>query len=358
MTDFDDPFVTNEDSLSVNLEQGNGALVARPRVMLPLGLLAVAFVGMTLPWVVIRPLGENKSHYNITDVPGGLGIAWTLALVAIPGVALLFVGRRSGLVTLSVVVGVLGWMATISGLLLGVITSLLPSLDVAGVDLTKAQAGQGIGVPITVLASLALGVMAVHSLSRSVVSPSRILIPLFPPLILVPLILIGVNHHLVWLSLGSSEVGYGADLPGDALYGSGLLIVAIWVSVGIWIISLVIQKRSVMLFGSVLTLIVGGVSTVYSALVWVGGKAVTWLLPDAADRWTSVEVETPLVITLICGIMSIAASLMGLSPKISGRIIDTNALANLGQKRVSWNSLVGALLLCACLVVIIARIVK
>lgn len=354
--EFDDPFaVTATEPTSGRRESVVNPV--RPRALLPISLVLVAFVGMTLPWVVFRPLGKERLNYNVTDVPGGLGIAWTLGLVALPGLVLLLVGKRSGLVTLAVAVGVLGWMATISALLLGVITSLLPSLDIVGIDLTKTQVGQGVGVPITVVSSLVLGVMAIQSLVRDEARQERVRIPVLPILLLIPLILIGVNHHLGWLSLGSDDVGYRAELPGDSLYGSGLLLVSIWLGVGAWVISVVLQRRAVMLFSSILTLVVGAVSALYSSLIWIGGKAVTWLLPDSVDQWTSVEIQTPLIVTFVCGVLCVLASIAGVFPAISNRYFETSTDASLGQTRVSWNTISGSLLILGCIALTIVRIV-
>jgi len=360
MMDADDPFGGSDlvSSSGMTIASVKDVGPVRPRVLLPLGLLLTALVAMTLPWVVIRPLGDDRYRYNVTDIPGGIGIAWTLILVAIPGLILMGFGKRSGLVVMAMSAGVLGWMATISGLLLGVITSLLPSLDLAGLDLTKAQVGQGIGVPITVMASLVLGVLAVHQLTRDEVRRDIVRIPVLPLLLLAPLILIGVNHHVEWLSLGTDESQFRAQLPGDSLYGSGILLVMTWFAVGTWIIAIVIQKRAVMLFGSLISVVVGAVSAIYAALVWIGGNAVSWLLPDSVDKWTSVKIEPALYVTLVSGILCVAASFVGFFPQISGKVMETQATRALGDRKASWNSIAGVGLILACITVTVLRAVR
>lgn len=355
MSISDDPFV-----LDTPVQSTEGATWVsdspRPRLLLPLGLLMVTLVGTSLPWVVIRPLGERRYRYNVTDLPGGMGIVLTLVFLAVPGLILVMVGKRVGLTVVALAAGVFGWMATISGLLLGFITSLLPSLDVLGLDLTKAQAGQGIGVPVTVLASLILGVTAIRALSLDGPRPVKVRIPILPIGLMALLILLGVNHHVEWLSLGSSEADLKAQLPGDALYGSGLVLVAVWIGVGVSIISLVIQKRVVMVFNSVLCLIVGAFSAVYAGLVWIGGKTASWLIPESLEGWSSVKVEPALYLTLGGGIFLFGLSFVGLFPFMTQRSVERSTTQKIGSRNYSWSSIFGGAMILGSVVSVIVRI--
>lgn len=175
------------------------------KVLLPLSLLMLCLYGATMPWVLIRPLSASIRTFNITDVPGGIGILWTVIFLSIPGIVLLLLRKQSGLFVVGLAAGVLGWMGTVLGLLLGVITSIIPSIDLAGIDMAKAQAGQGPGVPVTVLASVILGIIVLQRMNSGEQIGPKISVPVVPLVALVPLVLLAINHHVKWLSLGVEE---------------------------------------------------------------------------------------------------------------------------------------------------------
>jgi hypothetical protein len=137
-----DPFATwsefGDTDIAVNQKNLTTAPASQVKVLLPLSLLMLCIYGATMPWVLIRPFSASIRTYNITDVPGGIGILWTVICLSIPGIVLLLFRKQSGLFVVGLAAGVLGWMGTVLGLLLGVITSIIPSIDLAGIDMAKA----------------------------------------------------------------------------------------------------------------------------------------------------------------------------------------------------------------------------
>lgn len=327
------------------------------RSVLPISLLVLCFTGATMPWVLFRPLGDERRGFNVTDVPGGMGIIWTLVLLAVPGFILFVAGRRSGLILMALAGGMLGWMATISGLLLSVITSILPSFKLAGIDLTKTQVGQGQGVPVTMLASLILGFIAIQSLQRGESNATSFRVPVAPILALTPLVLLAVNHHTEWLELGSEDTAVAAAIPGDSLYGSGLLLVGLWIAVGIWIIALVLRQRLVYVFAAALSAIVGGVSLVYSVLVWLGGKALGWLMPQSVEGWSSLRVAPGLYVTLISALLLLGVSAATFAPSTTEKSVQVNTAASLGARTARTSDIVGVAILFLVIVYAVVRVV-
>lgn len=357
MTDpFADPFSDTVATTSV------ASVGAAPdgrvrRSVLPVSLLVVCFTGATMPWVLFRPFGDERRGFNVTDVPGGMGIMWTLVLLAVPGFALFMAGRRSGLIVMALAGGMLGWMATISGLLLGLISSILPSFELAGLDLTKTQVGQGQGVPVTVLASLVLGFIAIQSLQRDESDAKSVRVPVVPVLALVPLVLLAVNHHTEWLELGNEDTAIVAAVPGDSLYGSGLLLVGLWIAVGTWIIALVLRQRLVYVFAAALSAIVGGVSFVYSVLVWLGGKTLVWLMPQSVEGWSSLRVAPGLYVTLVSALLLLGVSLVTFAPSMVEKSVQVNTAASIGDRTARTTDIVGAVILFLFLVYVVVRVV-
>ena len=256
-----DPFSTWSDvgDTSTGIDFGNMASAdATPlKIFLPLSLLMLSIYGATMPWVLIRPFSASIRSYNITDVPGGIGILWTVIFLSIPGIILLLFRKPSGLFVVGLAAGVLGWMGTVLGLLLGVITSIIPSIDLAGIDMAKAQAGQGPGVPITVLGSVILGILVLQRMNSGEQIGPKISVPVVPLVALVPLVLLAINHHVEWLTLGVEGGGFRASLPGDALYGSGILLAGMWLAIASWIMALVMKSRIVVVICGILSVLVG-----------------------------------------------------------------------------------------------------
>ena len=344
-----DPFSTWSDvgDTSTGIDFGNTASAdATPlKIFLPLSLLMLSIYGATMPWVLIRPFSASIRTYNITDVPGGIGILWTVILLSIPGIILLLFRKPSGLFVVGLAAGVLGWMGTVLGLLLGVITSIIPSIDLAGIDMAKAQAGQGPGVPITVLGSVILGIIVVQRMNSGEQIGPKISVPVVPLVALVPLVLLAINHHVKWLSLGVEGGGFRAEIPGDALYGSGLLLAGMWLAIASWIMALVMKSRIVVVICGILSVLVGVTCVFYSVAVWVGGKALGWIIPSSVGDWSSVKVEMALYLSLGGGVVLFVAGICSLIPAISNKSVSLSTDVDISKKRFFVSEVVGAIII-------------
>ena len=344
-----DPFSTWSDfgdtDIAVNQKNLTTAPASQMKVLLPLSLLMLCLYGATMPWVLIRPLSASIRSYNITDVPGGIGILWTVIFLSIPGIILLLLRKPSGLFVVGLAAGVLGWMGTVLGLLLGVITSIIPSIDLAGIDMAKAQAGQGPGVPITVLGSVILGIIVVQRMNSGEQIGPKISVPVVPLVALIPLVLLAINHHVKWLSLGVEGGGFRAEIPGDSLYGSGLLLAGMWLAIASWIMALVMKSRIVVVICGVLSVLVGVTCVFYSVAVWVGGKALGWIIPSSVGDWSSVKVEMALYLSLGGGVVLFVAGVCSLIPAISNKSVSLSTDVDISKKRFFVSEVIGAIII-------------
>ena len=344
-----DPFSTWSDfgdtDIAVNQKNLTTAPASQMKVLLPLSLLMLCIYGATMPWVLIRPLSASIRSYNITDVPGGIGILWTVIFLSIPGIILLLLRKPSGLFVVGLAAGVLGWMGTVLGLLLGVITSIIPSIDLAGIDMAKAQAGQGPGVPITVLGSVILGIIVVQRMNSGEQIGPKISVPVVPLVALIPLVLLAINHHVKWLSLGVEGGGFRAEIPGDSLYGSGLLLAGMWLAIASWIMALVMKSRIVVVICGILSALVGVTCVFYSLAVWVGGKALGWIIPSSVGDWSSVKVEMALYLSLGGGVVLFVAGICSLIPAISNKSVSLSTDVDISKKRFFVSEVIGAIII-------------
>lgn len=292
------------------------AEVRQPRLLLPVALALTVIRGSTLPWVKIRTFSGNERNYDLTDVKGGVAIVVTISFVVMIGVIVGVFKRLTGMTIMSLGVAALGWMAAISGMLLTILYSLIPSVNVAGLDLARATLSQGSGVVVTVIASLVLAFMVVRQLEPvSSYAPSTRIAAL-PIIILIPIVVITISMNAEWLRLGSDDASAQALIAGDSLYGSGLVVLGLWLSVGLWIGALMINRPLVIKFACGLTFLVAVIVEMYALLVWAGGNAIDWLVPAKLERWTTVSMEPQLFIVLIFAGLVAMMSILGFVPRI------------------------------------------
>ena len=344
---FGDPFDEESSPQDVGRTEVNSvkSSEAGTQVLLPIALCVVVFVGSLMPWVVVRPFTDTRTNYNLTDIAGGIGVLLTAALFVIVGAITLGFKHRVGLTIMSIAAGTLGWMATISGMLLGVVGSLLPSIKVAGIDLTKAQVGQGPGVAVSIVASLLLGILCVRRFEPiSTLSPS-IGIRILPILAIVPLIALAVNHHAGWLVLGSEKAGWTAEVPGDSFYGSGIVLLLIYFCAGMWFVTFIVRTRILTICTSALSVLIAAVCGLYAVFVWVGGKALKWLIPSSIEGWSTVSNEMPLYLSFIGSIVLLVVAIIGFIPQVSTKTFDLGSRVNIKSSKLSGADTAGVALL-------------
>ena len=327
------------------------------RVLLPIALALLVYFGTTLPWIVVRPFASERRTYNLIDVKGGQGVVISLLIVSLIGACIAPAKRRVGLTILGVSACATGWLAAISGLMFGVVGSLIPSIDIAGIDLGKAQVGQGFGVVVTVVGALFLGMLVIRGfepLSR--MTPNRQLLVL-PLIAAAALTLITVNYHTAWLRIESVNGDYGGDIPGDALFGSGLVLVLLYAVLGMWFLAVLVRTRSMVVATSVVSIFIAIACLTYAAIVWIGGTSLKWLLPSSADDWTSISVRPALYVAVLGGLMLFVVSILGFVPNLSSSTVKINQGLKVGGKNFFVSDLLATVLVVTmCLTVLIAKL--
>lgn len=321
-------------------------------ILLPLSLALVVYVGALMPWVVVRPLNQTANTFNLTDVPGGIGILVTSVVFVVTGAILLGFKKRVGLVLISLSVICISWMATISGLLLGVVGSLIPSIKVLGIDLAKAQVGQGTGVAVSLVAGLLLGMLTIRKYEPISNFSPGFNIRILPIIAIIPLLVVTVNFHSPWLVLGNDETALGAEIPGDSLYGSGLLLLLMYLGMGMWFLALIVRTRLMNVWASIVSGTIASICGMFALFVWIGGKTLQWLLPGSLDKWTSISSEPPLFITLVAASLLFVLSIAGFFPQVEEKSIGVGNDATIASRKISMSDLVGTLVIFATILII------
>jgi hypothetical protein len=330
--------------------------VSQPRLLLPVMLAVSAIQGSLLPWVTIREFNGDAHTYNLLDVKAGTSILITISALAIVGALVSVFKRITGLTIMSLAIASLGWMAAISGALLGILGSLLPSVNIAGLDLTRASVGQGSGVTITIVASFSLAFIIVRQLPPLDMYSPKTHLSLLPLIALLPLIFIAINMHSEWMILGSQETSYQAIIAGDSLYGSGLLVLVLWMNVGTWIAAVIIQKSLVAKFAGLISILVSIVVAAYAVFLWVGGNALSWLIPSNVDEWAKVSIKP---ITYLVGLSAISLLVIGFLsflPAVQGKSLGIAERGKIRNTRVHTSDLTASVLAAVILIGAIYRL--
>lgn len=317
---------------------------SQTRLLLPIALAAAVLRGTSMPWITVRTFSGNERVYNLSDLRGGIAVVMTVALFVLIGAVIAIFKRMTGMTIMSLSVATLGWMAAISGMLLTLLWSLIPSINVAGLDLAKATLSQGSGVAVTVVASLGLAFMVVRQLEplRSYAPTTDI--PIVPIIGLLPAVVIAVLMHSAWLTLGTDTSTVQVKIAGDALYGSGLVVLGLWLSVGLWIGAIMVSRSLMIAIASALSAVVSIVVVMYALFVWSGGRLLDWLVPSRLGDWTAVTAEPQLYIVLVSSAVALGASVIGLFPKMQLIRLSIGSMVR-GKSGVYCSDVAGAAIL-------------
>ena len=312
-----------------------------PRPYLPIALSLLVLRGGLLPWVIVRPFSGSEHRYNLTDVRGGIGIIMTVVVFVIIGALVTFFRRITGLTIMSIAVAMLGWMAAISGILLGVIMSLIPSFQVAGLNLTRSTASQGSGVVVSVIASLALAFIVVRHLEPINNYSQSNRIALLPLVAMLPAVVLAVMMHSEWMRIGNAGEQVEAIIAGDSLYGSGLVVLVVWLVIGLWISALVLQRSIAARIAGVVSIVVSLVVAMYAIFLWLGGKALWWLLPQKAENWVSISVAPALFVVMAASAALFLAGIMSFFVAISNKGIEISEQRTMVARSFYTSDLLG-----------------
>ena len=107
-----------------------------------------------------------------------------------------------------------------------------------------------------------------------------------------------------------------SDLAGDALYGSGLVVLGLWLSIGLWIGALMVNRSLMISIASALSVIISLIVGMYAVFMWTGGRLLDWLIPAKLEDWAAVEVKPQLYLVLVSCLAMLIISTFGLIPRM------------------------------------------
>jgi hypothetical protein len=309
-----------------------------------------------MPWITVRTFSGNERVYNLSDIRGGIAVLMTVVFVVLAGAIVGIFKRLTGMTIMSLGVATLGWTAAISGMLLTILWSLIPRVNVAGLDLAKATLSQGPGVVVTVVASLSLAFTVVRQLEPFRTYTPSTSVPGLPIAALVPMAAIAVTMSSEWIRLGTEGSAVQAQVAGDALYGSGLVVLGVWLSVGLWIGALMVNRSLVISVASGLTVVISLVVAMYAMFVWAGGSLMNWIVPAKLERWTAVSVEPQLYIVLVSSFLALVVAILGFFSKMQNLRFTLGERAP-GLSKLYYSDVVGGVILLAVLVSVVWQLV-
>jgi hypothetical protein len=212
-------------------------------------------------------------------------------------------------------------------------------------------------VVVTVVAALFLGLLVIRQFEPlSSMTPNWNLLML-PLIAAVALTLITVNYHTAWLRLESVNGEYGGDIPGDALFGSGLVLVLLYAVMGMWFLAMLVRTQLMLLTTATLSILIAVACLAYASIVWIGGTSLKWLLPSNAEEWASIDVKPALYVAVIGGVVLLGVSILGFVPNFAASTFKINRGITVGERNYFVSDLLAvALILIVGLTVLVAKL--
>lgn len=288
-----------------------------------------------LPWVRYRLPGLTSAELSFVELSGGKIYAGFFVVFALLGVLLASLKQRLGVLIICFSVGMVGWLAGMAALIIGIVRSLIPAIPIPGVDISRSLLGQGSGVVLAIFASILVSVEILGH-AKSDRNPSDREFNLMAIISLLLTVGLSVLNHTEWLVVSSSKFSDLIAISGDNIFGSVVVAVITWCCVAVAAGELIGVNRITTRVVSFALLICGIVKLLQAVVVWGGASLFKFLIPNSigefADPQMKLSFWLSLVVALVCvvlGILGITREsfLESVAPTTLLRSIPTAALA-------------------------------
>ena len=312
MIEFDDleevsearkPSVSSTEGRELKVKSSNADLVL---LSAALAVVASAF----LPWLVVRIPGKKSTTFKLVEMSGGRILFGLSASLVVLGLALLW--RFHSLARFLLVVGasLVGWLAGIGLIALGLIRGLLPSLTVLGIDLSRSLIGPSYGV---ILAFIGVNLIGIQLIARTA-SVAHLKSQLSITILIASLLLFGF-HQMTWAVVDLNSNAGQIIITGDSLFGALIVFLCIWSSALLSAVGFV-KSNQVLIRLAAIALIFASIIKLFQIIILWGGRGLlTLLLPNKVDSAIFVDLRWPVYLTAFASLMFIA---LGLFVSIAG----------------------------------------
>jgi len=258
-----------------------------------------------LPWLVIRLPNRESETFTLVEMTGGRFFTGLAASLCVIGFVLQWRVPLLGKALMMTGASLIGWLAGIGLLALGLLRGLLPSLTVLGIDLSRSLLGPSYGV---LLAFAGVNLAGIRLVSRFTVSKrldSRLSV-----ILLILSLLVFALHQTVWAVANLGDVTGRIVVTGDSLFGSLLVTLAIWTAVVLASLGFIRNHHTFVRLAAIALLIASLVKLLQTIVIWSGRGLLRLLLPSRVESAVNVDIRWTVYLSAVLALTSIVLSIL------------------------------------------------
>ena len=331
MSEFDDVAITRT---ATSAEVRVASRRVRPAHDIVLAAAAVAVLATAfLPWLIVRIPGRNSSTFSLVELTGGRFLTGLTASLCAIGIVLQWRFARLSRALIVVGASLVGWLAGIGLLALGLVRGLLPSLSVLGIDLSRSLLGPTYGLLLAFagITLIGLRIATREHVVRRLESRTSLVV-------MAVSILLFAFHQSVWLIADVGDSTSGLVVTGDSLFGSLPFSLGIWAALVLSALAFFRNRHALIRLAAIALLVASLIKLLQTTVVWSGRGLLELLLPSSVEsalnldlRWTIFLSVVLALIGIVLGIFAIAAGDRPIGrialPHLLPSIIGTHATA-------------------------------
>lgn len=302
MSEFDEVPSSDDSSLSL-AKVSSGSLKSR-RVLtdffLPLTALTVV-ASAFLPWLIIRLPNQQSTTFTLVNLTGGRVFTGVAASLSAIGLAFYWRFPKLGRALLAIGAALIGWLAGLGLLALGLLRGLLPGLTILGIDISRSLIGPTVGAFLAFAGVNLIGVRLFVENNSGERLKSRISL-----LVLISSLLLFVMHQSTWVVADLVEAKGRVTVTGDALFGALLVTISLWISVVLTVIGVIKANQLFVRIAATSLLFAAVIKLIQTIIVWSGRGLIRLIIPSRIESAVNIEILWTVHFTAGLALISIA----------------------------------------------------
>ncbi len=305
MSEFDIVSPSGDSSLPLtkDIERKSKLVPARSDYFLPLTVVTVVACAF-LPWLVIRLPNQQSTTLSLVDMTGGrvfTGLAVSMTAV---GLVLYWRFPKLGHTLLAIGAALVGWLAGIGLLALGLLRGLLPGLTILGIDLSRSLIGPSVGAFMAFAGVNLIGLRLVASNKSGEKLKSRISL-----LVVVSSLFLFVVHQSTWVVADIGGLSGRIVVTGDSLFGALLVTISLWISVVLASIGFIKVNQVFVRIAATSLLVAAAIKLAQTIIIWSGGGLIRLIIPNRVESAVNIDIRWTVLFTAVVALLSVALAI-------------------------------------------------
>lgn len=266
---------------------------------------AFAVIGSAfLPWIVIRLPNRDSETFSLVEMTGGRLFTGLAASSCVIGFVLQWRLPSLGKALMMTGASLVGWLAGIGLLALGLLRGLLPSLTVLGIDFSQSLLGTSYGV---LLAFAGVNLAGIRLVARA--RTTQRLYSRTSVVLLTMSLLLFVLHQSVWVVADLGDVTGRIIITGDSLFGALLTTLAVWIAVVLASLGFILNHQTFVRLAAIALLFASLVKLLQTIVIWTGRGLLRLLLPSRVESATNFDIRWTVYASAVLAITSVGLAI-------------------------------------------------